>query len=105
MQGYRAYDYHAEIMIKRMPANMGNLVLAQDYLAQVGQGSIADRSVERLGQSDAGVILLRKILRRELKRIEHGKPTKQWKVPSDVADLPVPPTATKATATLAGAGV
>jgi len=104
-QGYNAYDYHEDIMHKRMPANMGNLVQAQDYLAQVGQGAIADRSAERLGQSDAGVILLRRIMRRELDLIKKGRPTKQWRMRSAVADLPVPPTATKATATLAVAGV
>jgi hypothetical protein len=31
----------------------------QDYVAQYGQGAIADRADERLGRSDVGVILLR----------------------------------------------
>ena len=67
------------------------LVNAQDYIVQVGQGAIADRSRERLGKSDEGVIFLRKIFRRELAAIRKGKPTKRWLPNEDFARLPVPP--------------
>ncbi|HVN82971.1 MAG TPA: Rieske 2Fe-2S domain-containing protein [Terriglobia bacterium] len=55
---------------KRMP----NLVRIQDGVTIAGQGTIADRSQDRLGASDAGVILLRKIWQRELKSLATGKP-------------------------------
>jgi hypothetical protein len=56
-------------------------VNAQDYVAQVGQGGIADREHEHLGRSDAGVILFRKIWERELRALKEGKSLKKW-VPS-----------------------
>jgi 5,5'-dehydrodivanillate O-demethylase oxygenase subunit len=45
----------------------------QDTVMAVGQGPICDRSSERLGTSDAAVILLRKIWRRELRRLQGGE--------------------------------
>ena len=71
--------------------NSVQLVAAQDYVAQVGQGAIVDRSQERLGKSDAGIILLRKIFRRELDAIKDGQPGKDWKPRTDLAKLPLPP--------------
>jgi 5,5'-dehydrodivanillate O-demethylase len=53
----------------------------QDTLMCVGQGAIADRSAERLGRSDAAVILLRKIWRRELRLLAEGKPLTQFTFP------------------------
>ena len=50
----------------------------EDYVVQVGQGTIADRSNERLGRVDVGVILLRKIWERELRALAEGRPLKQW---------------------------
>jgi 5,5'-dehydrodivanillate O-demethylase len=53
----------------------------EDYVGQVGQGTIADREHERLGRSDLLVILLRQILSRELRNLAGGKPLKQWTRP------------------------
>jgi 5,5'-dehydrodivanillate O-demethylase len=53
-------------------------VNAQDYVVQVGQGSIADRSSEHLGRSDLGVILFRKIWERELRALKGRRPLKKW---------------------------
>jgi 5,5'-dehydrodivanillate O-demethylase len=53
-------------------------VNAQDYVAQVGQGRIADRSNEHLGRSDLGVILFRKIWERELRTLKGNRPLKKW---------------------------
>jgi 5,5'-dehydrodivanillate O-demethylase oxygenase subunit len=55
-----------------------DLFWTEDYVAQVGQGTIADRSDERLGRTDVGVILLRKLWQRELKALAEGRPLKQW---------------------------
>ncbi len=57
----------------------------QDFVAQAGQGIIADRTHERLGRSDKAVILLRKIWQRELRALAEGRPLKQWRWPGYVA--------------------
>ena len=53
-------------------------VMIEDEMAQSGQGAIADRTRERLGHSDNGVVMLRKLWERELARIVAGQPTKRW---------------------------
>ena len=50
----------------------------EDYIAQAGQGAIADRSQERLGSTDVGVVLLRRLYQRELRNLVEGRPLKQW---------------------------
>ena len=55
-----------------------DIVNIQDHVAQEGQGAIADREHERLGRSDAAVILLRKIWQRELRAVAAGQPIKKW---------------------------
>jgi 5,5'-dehydrodivanillate O-demethylase len=62
-----------------------DMITIQDYVSQVGQGTIADRERERLGRSDVGVILLRKIWERELRALAEGRPLKQWTVPAGLA--------------------
>jgi 5,5'-dehydrodivanillate O-demethylase len=93
---YNPADHDEELFEGVMPGeNVGEtataLVNAQDYLVQVGQGQVVDRSKERLGKSDAGVILLRKIFHRELDAIKKGLPGKAWKMRKGFARLPVPP--------------
>jgi 5,5'-dehydrodivanillate O-demethylase len=62
-----------------------DLAIVQDIAVQAGQGRIADRSRERLGRSDAAIILWRRILARELRSIAEGRPGKRWAVaPADV---------------------
>ncbi len=58
-----------------------DLAVVQDIAVQAGQGRIEDRSRERLGRSDGGIILWRKILTRELVAIAKGRPPKKWKTP------------------------
>jgi 5,5'-dehydrodivanillate O-demethylase oxygenase subunit len=62
-----------------------DLVRVQDVAVQVGQGRIADRHHERLGRSDAAIILWRKILSRELRALAEGRPLKRWtKAPAEI---------------------
>jgi 5,5'-dehydrodivanillate O-demethylase len=61
-----------------------NLINLQDFVAQRGQGEIADREHERLGRSDAAIILLRQIWSRELRALAAGRPLKQWRTPEQV---------------------
>ncbi|MBV9119954.1 MAG: hypothetical protein JOZ39_04550, partial [Chloroflexi bacterium] len=57
----------------------------EDTVAQIGQGTIADRVNERLGRSDAGVILLRKLWSQELHALAEGQPLRQWRQPERLA--------------------
>jgi 5,5'-dehydrodivanillate O-demethylase len=62
-------------------------VRVQDFAVQAGQGRIADRSNERLGRSDTAIILWRRILERELRALEEGRPSKKW-IPAPAEALP-----------------
>jgi len=44
----------------------------QDMMAWITQGTIADRTRENLGASDKGIAIYRRVLRRELKKVEQG---------------------------------
>lgn len=55
-----------------------------DDVTQVGQGIIPDFGAERLGRSDAVIVLLRKIWERELRALAEGRPLKQWSHPSEL---------------------
>ena len=46
---------------------------AQDIMAWVTQGPIADRTKEKLGASDRGLVMYRKMLKREIEKIERGE--------------------------------
>jgi 5,5'-dehydrodivanillate O-demethylase len=48
-------------------------VMNQDFIAWVGQGTIADRTKEHLGRSDRGVVMLRKRLMQDLKAISEAR--------------------------------
>jgi 5,5'-dehydrodivanillate O-demethylase len=47
-------------------------VMNQDFVAWVGQGIVADRTQEHLGESDRGVILMRRRLLEEAKKVADG---------------------------------
>jgi 5,5'-dehydrodivanillate O-demethylase len=44
----------------------------QDFVAWVGQGTIADRTLEHLGESDRGIILMRRRLLEEAEKVRDG---------------------------------
>ena len=50
-----------------------DMVQAQDHMAWETQGPICDRTTERLTSSDRGIILLRKVMFREMKKVQHGQ--------------------------------
>jgi len=58
-----------------------NIIRIQDGVAICAQGKIVDRSRERLGTSDAAVILLRRVWRRELKLLAAGEAVKEFGTP------------------------
>lgn len=59
------------------------LFWVEDYVVQVGQGPIADRPHDTLGEIDRGVFILRKIWDRELRALAEGRAVKQWASPSE----------------------
>jgi len=62
-----------------------NIIRIQDGVAICGQGKIVDRSRERLGVSDAAVILLRKVWKRELRSFAAGRPPTTFGTPEPQA--------------------
>jgi len=50
-----------------------------DDVALIAQGRITDRTQERLGASDAGVVQVRKIWLRELNALRDGRPLTPWR--------------------------
>jgi len=85
-------DHHDTLMVDDVfpEETLLRLTSAQDYVAAVGQGAIVDRTIERLGASDAGIAMLRRILLREMRLIREGKPTKQWHKRAQAEELEVP---------------
>jgi 5,5'-dehydrodivanillate O-demethylase len=51
-------------------------VMNQDFIAWVGQGTIADRTSERLGASDRGIVMVRRRFFDEMERIAKGEVAK-----------------------------
>ena len=78
---YNPADHHDALFTDKMWPEDASLQLtpAQDYVAMMGQGTIVDRTQERLGQSDLGVALLRRIFWREMEALREGRATKQWR--------------------------
>lgn len=71
---------HGKAKIKNLTgADNYELTRIEDYVAQVGQGAMADQNNFHLGRNDAVVILFRKIWERELRALSEARPTKQWK--------------------------
>ena len=51
-------------------------VVNQDFVGWVGQGTVADRTKEHLGESDRGIILLRRRLLEEANKVARGEEPK-----------------------------
>ena len=74
-----------KLRLEDIEVNHFKLIQVQDWVGMVGQGRIADREHERLGQSDRAIILLRNVWERELRALAAGQPLKRWVWPRDVA--------------------
>jgi 5,5'-dehydrodivanillate O-demethylase len=55
-----------------------DLVRLQDDIAQIGQGIMADRSTEKLGRADIGVVVTRRLWERETSALLEGLELKAW---------------------------
>lgn len=60
-------------------------VLIEDGIVLLGQGVVPDRSQNRLGSSDAAIIMLRRLYARELAAIEAGRPLTKFPTPDAAA--------------------
>lgn len=92
---YNAEDHYEDLFFRRKgpPEEdfLAGLISAQDFIAQKGQGIIADRTKEMLGKSDLGVVTLRRVFWRELEAQRNGRPTKQWRKRAMPLALPTQP--------------
>ncbi|HEY1296169.1 MAG TPA: aromatic ring-hydroxylating dioxygenase subunit alpha [Chloroflexota bacterium] len=71
-----------------------NYVFNQDYLAWITQGEVAQRDKEKLGESDRGIILFRKMLKDQIKLMDDGLPLMNvydGEGPTDPIHLPLEP--------------
>lgn len=75
---------NCEIRLDDVDQHNPYLFVIQDTVALLGQGVMADREADWLGQSDKGVILLRKVWARELKALAEGRPLTKWKHRADL---------------------
>ena len=64
----------------------------QDAMAWVAQGQIVDRTKERLGESDRGVLMYRELLRQQIRIVEDGgEPMNVFRDPAKNVCIAVPP--------------
>ena len=67
-----------EMSLDEVDANHPLLPVIQDTVCMGGQGLIADREAEHLGQSDRAILLLRRLWSREMAALKEGRPLKEW---------------------------
>jgi 5,5'-dehydrodivanillate O-demethylase len=83
--------YRGDIHIEEIDEDRPDLIGLQDTVTMCQQDLISAREPDRLGSSDVGVILLRKLYTREIRKMLAGEPLKPWTWPRDlraVAPLP-----------------
>jgi 5,5'-dehydrodivanillate O-demethylase len=68
--------------IDELRSKVPDIVRLQDDVVLTAQGAIPDRQNEYLGRSDVGIVILRRIWRRELDAFAQGKPLKRWHKPA-----------------------
>jgi 5,5'-dehydrodivanillate O-demethylase len=70
-----------ELYLDQVDKERTRMTTLEDMISQAGQGYIADRSQEHLGQTDAAVIHWRRLWERELRALAEGRPLTQWHRP------------------------
>ncbi len=68
--------WHGPVRDEQSGRWISSHVMNQDFIAWIGQGTIADRTEEHLGTSDRGIILLRERFLSDLARIAKGEDPK-----------------------------
>ena len=74
-----------EMTLEDLPADLqaNTCFIIEDYVTQVGQGPVCGRGPELLAQTDAKLLLLRKIWLREIGAMLDGRPLTDWTVPPE----------------------
>jgi 5,5'-dehydrodivanillate O-demethylase len=74
-----------EMTLEDLPDDMSGYTsfTIEDYVTQVGQGSIAERGAECLAVSDEGPIFHRRLWLREVNAMMDGKPLTDWRLPAE----------------------
>jgi 5,5'-dehydrodivanillate O-demethylase len=74
-----------EMALEELPKDLGAATCfeIEDYVTQVGQGPVASRSREQLGQNDVKLGILRRLWLREVTALVAGRPVTEWKIPEE----------------------
>lgn len=74
-----------EMTLEELPPDLqaNTCFIIEDYVTQVGQGSVRERDTELLARTDAKLLLLRRIWLREVAAMLLGAPIKPWHVPAE----------------------
>lgn len=88
-------DYPISLYEAPLKDENGNYITdyidGQDMMAWVTQGEIANRTIERLGTSDKGIIMFRQMLLEELSKLEKGlDPMCVFRDPKDAEHIELP---------------
>ena len=67
----KVHTYEVPFMDDRGEYIVDN-VDGQDMMAWISQGAIADRSLENLGSTDKGIVMYRRMLKREMQKVQAG---------------------------------
>ncbi|MFT5439507.1 MAG: 5,5'-dehydrodivanillate O-demethylase [Alphaproteobacteria bacterium] len=73
-----------DMSLEDLPGDMqaNTRFIIEDYVTQVGQGSVRGRPPEHLAPTDAKPILLRRIWQREITKLLAGEAVKEWRIPA-----------------------
>ena len=80
--------YSGELHVDEVDESRPDIVGIQDTVTMEMQRPISEREPDRLGRSDAAVIVLRKMYMREVRKMLNGEPIKPWKWPSELKAEP-----------------
>jgi 5,5'-dehydrodivanillate O-demethylase oxygenase subunit len=74
-----------EMTLEDLPADMTATTSfeIEDYVTQVGQGSVGARGTELLGPTDIELSLIRRLWLREVTALAGGLPLTTWKIPTE----------------------
>lgn len=77
--------FRGDLYLDDVDASRPDIISIQDSVAMELQPPPGQRPPDRLGRGDVAIILLRKMLRRELRALESGTPLKEWRWPADLS--------------------
>ena len=87
-QGIIDAIYRGEIHIDEVDEKRPDIVNIQDTITLESQDLISEREPDRLGRSDAAVIVLRKIYMREIRKMLAKEPMIEWTWPKGLRAVP-----------------